>query len=132
MTRITRRRLLRYGLTVGGVLSLFLMLVASPEVATAGDGAIYAIQPNGDMLFYLYTGMADGSNTWAVQQKKIGEGWNFKQVIAGSDGAIYAIQPNGDMLFYRYTGMADGSSTWAVQQKKIGNGWNFRQVAAGK
>ncbi len=83
------------------------------------------------MLFYKHTGTADGSANWAVEAKKIGNGWNFKQVFAGSDGAIYAIQPNGDMLFYKHTGTADGSANWAVEAKKIGNGWNFKQVFAG-
>jgi len=62
------------------------------RLATAGDfkqvfagsgGAIYAIKENGDMLFYKYAGAADGSPNWAIQAKKIGNGWNFKQVFAG-------------------------------------------------
>jgi len=93
---------------------------------------IYAIAENGDMLFYQYTGDADGSPTWAIQAKKIGNGWDFKQVFAGSGGAIYAIKENGDMLFYKYAGAADGSPNWAIQAKKIGNGWNFKQVFAGR
>ena len=63
--------------------------------------------------------------------KKIGNGWDFKQVFAGSGGAIYAIKGNGDMLFYKYAGTADGSPNWAIQGKKIGNGWDFKQVFAG-
>jgi hypothetical protein len=35
------------------------------------------------MLFYKYAGAADGSPNWPIQAKKIGNGWNFKQVFAG-------------------------------------------------
>ena len=112
----------------------FLALLAALTLwsFSVSAGPIYAIQPNGDMLFYKHTGTADGSATWSVQAKKIGNGWNFKQVFAGEDGAIYAIQPNGDMLFYKHTGTADGAATWSVQAKKIGNGWDFKQVFAGE
>ena len=84
------------------------------------------------MLFYKYTGAATGSADWPVQAKKIGNGWNFKQVFAGNNGAIYAIKENGDMLFYKHTGAATGSADWSIQGKKIGNGWNFQQVFAGR
>jgi uncharacterized protein (DUF779 family) len=91
---------------------------------------VYTIQDNGDMLFYQHAGFHDGSATWPIQAKKIGNGWNFKQVFAGPNGAVYAIQDNGDMLFYQHAGFHDGSATWPIQAKKIGNGWNFRQVFA--
>jgi len=82
-------------------------------------------QPNGDLLAYKHTGTADGSASWAYQQKKVGNGWNgFQRVFAGSNGVIYGIQPNGDLLAYKHTGTADGSASWAYQQKKVGNGWN--------
>jgi hypothetical protein len=35
------------------------------------------------MMFYKHTGAADGSASWPIQAKKIGEGWNFKEVFAG-------------------------------------------------
>jgi hypothetical protein len=50
----------------------------SPEKPTVTP--IYAINDNGDMLFYKYA--ADGSANWSMQAKKIGNGWNFKQVFA--------------------------------------------------
>jgi hypothetical protein len=82
------------------------------------------------MLYYRFTGMKDGSRTWAVSARKIGNGWNFKQVFAGDNGSIYAIKSNGDMLYYRFAGMKDGSRTWAVSARKIGNGWNFKQLTS--
>jgi hypothetical protein len=65
---------------------------------------IYAIQQNGDMLFYKHAGVDDGSANWPISGNKIGNGWNFKQVFAGVDRVIYAIQENGDMLFYQHAG----------------------------
>ncbi len=84
-------------------------------------GSIYGIQPNGDLLAYKHTGTADGSASWAYQQKKVGNGWNgFVNVFAGDNGVIYGIQPNGDLLVYKHTGTDDGSASWAYQQKKVG------------
>ena len=48
---------------------------------------VYAITENGDMLFYKHTGADGGSADWPIQAKKIGNGWNFKQVFAGDNGA---------------------------------------------
>jgi len=56
-------------------------LLAQP--ARALPTSIYAITDNGDMLFYKYDGAADGSPNWSIQAKKIGNGWNFKQVFTG-------------------------------------------------
>ena len=59
---------------------------ASPKIFVEDNtsgGAIYAIRDNGDMLFYKHTGTATGSADWPIQAKKIGNGWNFRQVFAG-------------------------------------------------
>jgi hypothetical protein len=45
------------------------------------------------MLFYRHTGTADGSPSWPVQAKKIGNGWNFRQVIAGAGSAPPGLEP---------------------------------------
>lgn len=103
------------------VVLAFLLLACGP--AAAADTAIYGISAAGEMMFYRHAGTADGANTWAVEQKKTGIGWNgFRLVAAGRDGALYGIQPNGDMLFYRFAGLANGANVWAVEQKTIGTG----------
>jgi len=114
------------------------MILVSSAVALvfsmqATASSIYAIRPNGEMVYYRYAGVADGSVKWAVEQKVIGSGWQgLEHVLAGDNGAIYAIRPDGQMLFYRYAGMADGSFKWAVEQKVIGSGWQgFKHVLAG-
>jgi len=56
-----------------------LSLWSCPAFATA----VYAIQPNGDMLFYKHAGYRDGSPDWPIQAQKIGNGWNFEEVLSG-------------------------------------------------
>jgi len=101
---------------------------------SAEASPIYAIRPDGGMMFYRDASAADGSTTWAVQGSVIGSDWQrFSQVLAGGNGAIYAIHSDGQMLFYRYSGAADGSAKWAVEQKPIGSGWQgFSHVFAGE
>jgi hypothetical protein len=104
-----------------GLLSILIALFVSP---LAKADSIYAIRRDGQMIFYRYNGMAAGSNSWAVEQKVIGTGWqSLQRVVGGHNGAIYAIRPDGAMLFYRYAGWGDGSNNWAVEQKVIGSGW---------
>jgi hypothetical protein len=108
---------------------LIAVLAISPQ-AMATD--IYAVQANGDMLFYKHLDYRDGSASWwPGGGTKIGNGWNFKQVFAGPEGAIYAITFDGDMLFYKHLGYRDGSASWwPGGGTKIGNGWNFVHLTA--
>ncbi len=79
------------------------------------------------------TGESDGTFRWADNNaRKVGVGWNFKQVFSGGDGVIYGITDNGDLLWYRHDGRNDGTFTWADNNaKKVGVGWNFKQVFSG-
>jgi hypothetical protein len=90
---------------------------------------------NGDLLWYQHLGHLDGNATWenSGQGKKVGNGWNFKQVFGGADGVIYGVLGNGDLLWYQHLGHLDGNATWenSGQGKKVGNGWNFKQVFGG-
>lgn len=91
---------------------------------------IYAVQPNGDLLFYKHTGTYNGALTWPVSGAKIGNGWtsNVSRVFAGNDGSIYVVRTNGDLSFYRHTGTDNGAATWPVQNAKIGTGWNAADI----
>src|SRR5204863_37150 len=128
--RCGRSRLAILAYVIRTVLVVAALLAAPGLAPGARADAIYAIRPDGQMLFYRYAGMQDGSFNWAVEQKVIGSGWQgFSHVFAGANGAIYAIKPDGQMLFYRYAGMHDGSFNWAVEQKVIGSGWSTSQIA---
>src|SRR5689334_3177861 len=110
------------------------------QVLGIGDGQVLAIKPDGDLLWYRYSGdgTADqtGGTGWVVNSgNPIGRGWqNFRQVLGIGDGQVLAIKPDGDLLWYRYSGdgTADqtGGTGWVVNSgNPIGRGWqNFRQV----
>ena len=93
---------------------------------------MYAIRENGDMLFYRHRGYRDGTPDWPIQAEKIGNGWDFRQVLGGPVGSVYAVRQDGDMLFYRHAGYRDGTPNWPIQARRIGNGWDFRQLLASR
>jgi hypothetical protein len=62
-----------------------------------GDGVIYAIQQNGDLLWYRHDGWATGAVTWTSGGgTKVGNGWAATHVFPGGNGVIYAVQPSGE------------------------------------
>ena len=84
------------------------------QVFSGGDGVIYVIMDNGDLMWYRHDGRVDGSFRWADNNpRKVGAGWNFKQVFSGGDGVIYAITDTNDLLWFRHDGRGDGSFKWA-------------------
>ena len=105
------------------------------RVFSGGDGILYGIKPNGDLLWYRHFDPGGGSNSWSANSgTKIGTGWSdFSSVLGNGDGVIYAIQPNGDLLWYRHLDPWVGSNSWAFATGvKIGSGWNtFSAVVAG-
>ena len=103
------------------------------HVFSAGNGVIYAITADGDLLWYRHEGRRDGSSRWAGQSgKKVGEGWTFKQVFSGGDGVIYAVTSDNQLLWFRHDGVDDGTFQWpASAGKKVGDGWNFEHVFSG-
>jgi Tachylectin len=53
-------------------------------VFSGGDGILYAVQDNGDLLWYRHDGWRDGSFTWAAGSgKRVGTRWSSQQVFAG-------------------------------------------------
>jgi hypothetical protein len=100
---------------------------------------IYAIVPNGDLIWYRHLGRDDGTFRWEGG-KKVGTGWaGFEHVFSGGDGIIYAIDPistkavndvpgipsrisGGNLWWYRHVGREDGSFRWEGP-KRVGTGW---------
>ena len=79
--------------------------LAPDPLAPGPGGVIYAITPEGDLLWYRHDGRADGSVRWAANTgMKIGAGWTFEHVFPGDAGVIYAVTD----------GYADGNATWAA------------------
>src|SRR2546423_6306604 len=98
-------------------------------VFAAGNGVIYAINRDGDLLWYRHLGYANGSGTWANQGTgaKVGTGWGgARMAFAGGNGIIYLADRSGNLFWFRHTGAADGTLSWAnnATALKVGNGWN--------
>ena len=113
------------------VLTFYAGLATAPSVNAASNHAIYAVKPDGDLLYYAYRGASNSANSWGPTAVQIGNGWNFRQVFSGGDGVIFAITDSGDLMYYKYLGVNNGSASWGRGGVKIGNGWNFRQVFSG-
>ena len=91
---------------------------------------IYGLAHNGDLMWFHHNGNDDGSFRLARNEgKKVGHGWNVKQVFSGGEGIIYAINENKDLMWARHEGRSDGSFTWATSDmQKVGHNWSFKQV----
>lgn len=97
------------------------------QIFAARNGTIYAINQQGDLLWFRHLGFPDGSAQWErTAGVKIGGGWGgFQRVMASNDGVLYAIHPNGDVYWYRHLGHETGAGTWANNGSGIlvGSGW---------
>lgn len=92
-----------------------------------GNGIIYLIKNNGDLLWYKHLGYKDGSFTWDKKSgTKVGSGWtNFYAAFSGGNGVIYVIAKNGDLYWYKHAGYNTGTNLWyGGTTNKIGTGWN--------
>jgi hypothetical protein len=103
------------------------------DVFSGGDGILYSILDNGDLLWYRHDGQDDGSFRWAHSHgRKVGVGWDLKTVFSGGDGIIYGINETNDLLWFRHDGRGDGSFKWADSiARKVGAGWDFKDVFSG-
>jgi hypothetical protein len=87
---------------------------------------VYAIKSDGDMLWYRKD---TGTSPWQGP-KKVGNGWNFKDVIPAGGNSFYALTAEGKLIWYRHDGFNDGSRAWPGPAE-VGNGWNFKQIFSG-
>ena len=106
---------------------------AFKDIFSGGNGVVYGLMDNGDLLWFRHDGKDDGSFRWATGRgRKVGNGWDFKAVFPADNGVIYAITHTGDLLWFRHDGRGDGSFNWAADHGlKVGTGWDFRRVFAG-
>ena len=105
-------------------------VVSSIGRVSTSSGVIYAIADNGDLLWYRHDGRGDGSFKWADNKgRKVGQGWDVKQVFSGGNGVIYTIDHDNNLMWYRHDGRDDGSFKWADNKgRKVGQGWDVKQV----
>ncbi len=98
---------------------------------SGGDGVIYAVDQENELLWFRHLGLRYGNDSWAADAgQKVGDGWgSFKHVFAGGGGVIYAVDAKDDLLWYRHDGRDDGTYTWAPESgSRIGGGWGFRHL----
>ena len=88
---------------------------------------VYAIKNDGDMLWYRKD---TGESSWQGP-KKVGNGWNFKDVIPAGGNSFYALTNEGKLIWYRHDGFNDGSSRNWPAPKEVGHGWNFAKIFSG-
>jgi hypothetical protein len=100
-------------------------------VFSGGGAAIYAVRPDGILLWYGHDGCYDGAPQWRGPQQ-VGEGWQgFQSIFSGGEYVVYGIQPNGTLLWYRHHGAPSGSTTWNGPVQ-VGWGWaHFAKVFSG-
>ena len=112
---------------------------------------IYSVTLNNDLMWYRHDGRNDGTYRWAYTNgKKVGSGWEFKELFSGGNGIIYGVTPvvpveqgrvglqrtpitesGGDLMWARHLGRQDGSFGWDGP-KKVGSGWgSLRNVFSG-
>lgn len=96
------------------------------QIPGATKAVVYGVSENGDLSWYNHLGAGNGSMTWEGP-RKVGSGWNFKEVFSGGGDVIYAIKTDGELLWYQHTGQRDGSVKWQGP-KSVGTGWNFKNV----
>lgn len=107
------------------------------HVFSGGDGIIYGVTHGGDLMWMRHEGRLDGSFRWAPTPnggKKVGVGWNFKQLFPGGNGVIYGVTDTGDLMWMRHEGRLDGSFRWAPVPdggKRVGIGWNLKHLFSG-
>jgi serralysin len=111
----------------------FIDRVHFKSITAAENGVIYAVDYEGKMRWYKYTG-TPGNHKWAEGSGNvISRGWNsFRYIVAGKNGAIFGVALNGDMYWYQYLGAA-GEEKWEKgSSTKISGGWNsFVEVMCG-
>jgi hypothetical protein len=87
------------------------------QIFSSGQGIIYAITPDGRLLWFRHTGFQTGAPQM-LPPKQVGSGWaNMKRVFSPGEGVIYAISKTGEVFWYKHDGYLDGSQRWQGPMK---------------
>ncbi len=87
---------------------------------------VYGIQNNGDLVWYRKDA---GTSPWQGP-KRIGNGWDFKDVIPAGGNSFYALTDDGKLFWYQHTGFNDGTRAWK-DRVQVGRGWSFTSIFSG-
>ncbi|MFD7656709.1 tachylectin-related carbohydrate-binding protein [Actinosynnema sp. NPDC059797] len=85
------------------------------QIFAAGDGVLYARDPN-VQLGTLYRFEYDfDTDTWRQREKDVGWGWNgYKQLASPGADVIYGMEPGGNLWWYRYLPAQDAWTNGAT------------------
>jgi hypothetical protein len=61
---------------------------------------LYAVQPDGTLLWYEHSWNADGTPLWIGPRQVNNAFQKYRSVFAGENGTIYAVQPGGRLLWF--------------------------------
>jgi hypothetical protein len=101
---------------------------AYTKVFSGGDGVLYAITANGDLLWFRHTGIGDGSAQFEGPIA-VASGWSgYELVFSGSQGIIYAAGADGILKWFKHDGYQTGAVEWQGP-KNVGTGWNGLRTA---
>ncbi|EGD41679.1 mucin-5AC [Nocardioidaceae bacterium Broad-1] len=118
------------GNVIGNGFHSFRHLFVSPREGQTTATTIFAVNENGDLLWFQYEGHGEHDPTGVRgfpgpnQGNQIGNGFlGFRRIVGIGDGAFLAIRDNGDMLWFRYTGNGelDPSGTNGFVDNNSGN-----------
>jgi hypothetical protein len=92
------------------------------RLCPTGQGVIYAITPDGRLLWYRHNGYLTGTTDWSRPQL-VGTGWQkFTRVFSTGAGNIFAIDGSGSLYSYHHDGYLDGSPRWQ-KPLALGSQW---------
>ncbi len=93
---------------------------------------LYAVRPDGRMLWYRHDGAEQGT-TNLIGGTPVSEGWgDFKQVLPGGGNVIHAISREGKNYWYRHDGFNTGARREWTGAKEVGSDWaGFKSVFSG-
>jgi hypothetical protein len=103
------------------------------RVFNGGGAAIYAIRPNGDLMWYGHDGFFEGTRTWR-DPVQVGNGWNgFQHVFPGGEYVVYGVRPDGRLLWYRHDGAPHGGdvTTWSGPREVAAGFGGYQTVMSG-
>ncbi|GAB3591638.1 hypothetical protein GCM10027446_10210 [Angustibacter peucedani] len=100
-----------------------------PDDPTLVPAFVYAVEPDGDLLWYRHDGAEQGGGveTWHGPST-VGRGWGqMRHVFPGGGDVLYAIDPDGVLWWYEHRGFNTGDGldvpgSW-VGGRPVGRGW---------
>jgi len=107
------------------------------RLVPAGNGILYSVQADGNLLFFRHLDWQNGSVNWANGggAMLINSGWHvFTSVMAAADGQIFGLAADGSLRWYKHVvNLSTNVGTWAPGGAAvIGQGFDqFARVFGG-